>query len=41
MPNPKVCDSLSGGHVALILKIDKYISLIKDFLLTPSKNQIN
>jgi hypothetical protein len=41
MPNPKVCDSLSGGHVALILKIDNYISLIKDFLLTPSKNQIN
>lgn len=32
MPNPKVCDNLSGGHLALFLKIDSYISLVKDFL---------
>lgn len=31
MPNPKVCDNLSGGHLALFLKIDSYISLVKDF----------
>lgn len=33
MPNPKVCDSLSGGHLALALKIDSYISLVKGFLM--------
>lgn len=32
MPNPKVCDYLSGGHLALFLKIDSYISLVKNFL---------
>ncbi|MBW9150482.1 hypothetical protein K2F40_16180 [Clostridium sp. CM028] len=25
MPNPKICDYLSGGHLALFLKIDSYI----------------
>lgn len=37
MPNPKVCDYLSGGHLALFLKIDSYISLVKDFLESDAK----
>lgn len=32
MPNPIVCNNLSGGHLAMILKIDLYITLVKDFL---------
>lgn len=40
MPNPKVCDNLSGGHVALFLKIDSYISLVKEFLETTEASSI-
>lgn len=32
MPNPIVCDCLSGGHLAMFLKTDSYITLVKDFL---------
>ena len=32
MQNPKVCYDLEGGHLALFLKIDRYIALVKSFI---------
>ncbi|MBZ9607154.1 hypothetical protein G9F73_004840 [Clostridium estertheticum] len=40
MPNPKICDYLSGGHLALFLKIDSYISLVKDFFESTKTSSI-
>jgi len=32
MPNPKVITDIRGGHIALLLKLDKYIAEIKSFI---------
>ena len=32
MPNPQVITDIRGGHLALLLKVDKYIAVIKSFI---------
>lgn len=32
MPNPRIVTDIRGGHLALLLKIDKYINVIKSFI---------
>jgi homoserine acetyltransferase len=32
MPNPKIITDIRGGHLALLLKLDKYVQVIKDFI---------
>jgi len=32
MPNPQVITDIRGGHLALLLKLDKYIGTIKEFI---------
>lgn len=36
MPNPKVITDIRGGHLALLVKLDKYADVVSDFIICHS-----
>ncbi len=38
MPNPKVITTLTGGHLALLIKLDDYADTVSSFIIAISKN---